>query len=92
MQEINYREVLREMSQMSPSQLWDVYPDRQKFEDKIEVECDKIEENPQLVYEQFMNYLKVPVRKPWIVSWLCKQIAKNLNESDAKVLESVQPG
>lgn len=67
---------LKSLSSLKPSELWDIYPEREKFEEKIVVEYDKVNADPILVLDQFEKYLKIPKRKPWIVDKICKNIRR----------------
>ena len=83
-------EKLKELVQLTPEKLWELYPERTKFEEKIIVEIDKTTTQPELVLEQFIKYLQIPKRKPWIVDKLCKDLRKELGIAEvivASVLE-----
>lgn len=70
--------LLTDLTNKTPGELWEMYPERLKFEDKIVVEYQKVNNKPEEVLEQFINYLHIPKRKPWIVDNLCQQIRKEM--------------
>lgn len=71
-------EELKRLSKKSPAELWDEFPERQKFEEKVVVDYETVNDNPQEVYTQFIKYLQIPKRKPWIVDKLCKNLRNEL--------------
>lgn len=71
--------LLTELTSKAPGELWEMYPERLKFEDKIVVEYQRVKDEPTLVLEQFINYLHIPKRKPWIVDKICQKIREEMN-------------
>jgi hypothetical protein len=72
------RNLLIELTSKTPGELWEMYPERVKFEDKIVVDFHKASTEPDLVLKQFVDYLHIPKRKPWIVDKICQKIREEL--------------
>jgi hypothetical protein len=72
-------EILTELTSKSPGELWEMYPERLIFEQKIVVDYTKVKAEPDVVLEQFINYLHIPKRKPWIVDMLSQKIREELS-------------
>lgn len=70
--------ILEDLTNKTPGELWEMYPERLKFEEKIVVDYQQVKSNPDVVLEQFINYLHIPKRKPWIVDKLCQSIRQEL--------------
>ena len=73
---------LRRFSKMTPAELWDEYPERKQFEEKIVVDYANVKNNPSTVYNQFINYLQIPKRKPWVLDKICKRLRTSLDHND----------
>jgi hypothetical protein len=72
------KNILIDLTNKTPGELWEMYPERLKFEDKIVVEHQKVQTEPDLVLKQFIDYLHIPKRKPWIVDKICQSIRQEL--------------
>ena len=72
-------EKLKELSSLTPSQLWDIFPERKSFEEKVIVDYDNVMNDPSTVYTQFVNYVQIPKRKPWILDKICKELRRRLD-------------
>jgi hypothetical protein len=70
--------ILAELTNKTPGELWEMYPERIKFEEKIVVDFHKVKTEPDLVLKQFIDYLHIPKRKPWIVDKICQKIREEL--------------
>ena len=70
--------ILAELTNKTPGELWEMFPERIKFEQKIVVDFHKVKTEPDLVLKQFLDYLQIPKRKPWIVDKICQKIREEL--------------
>ena len=71
---LDYKAELLRLCALAPTELWLLYPERIKYTEKVVVDFEKANDEPMLVHTQFINYLQIPVRKPWVVTFLCKHI------------------
>lgn len=83
-QAVDYLKVL---ATLNPKSLWALYPDVEKFEDKIEISLSKKTGqsdallNPKKVLTEVINFLKVPRRKPALLSILMRALLDDLTET-----------
>jgi len=83
---MNYREELKKLIQQTPEQLWEKYTERITYKDKVVVEVEKVNEDPLLVYTQFINYLQIPVRKAYVVKKICQLLKQELDKECSSTL------
>lgn len=82
-QAVDYLKVL---ATLNPKSLWTLYPDIEKFEEKIEISLSKKTGqadallNPKKVLTEVINFLKVPRRKPALLSILMRALLDDLTQ------------
>jgi flagellar hook protein FlgE len=77
---------LKTLVTLNPKSLWELYSDIVKFEDKVVIslskttgQCDALI-NPRKVLQEVVNFLKVPKRKPALLTILLRALQDDLTE------------
>ncbi len=73
-------EKLLELAKKTPAELWTLYPERVRYEEKIVVETEKSNTNPELVLEQLVKFIQIFKRKPYLLDRICRKIVKELEK------------
>lgn len=73
---------LKRLSQMKPADLWEEFPERKQFKEKVVVDYDNAMADPIAVHTQFVNYVQIPKRKPWVLDKICKRLRDRLDQAN----------